>query len=85
MVEASDASESPPKVELDPPAPQVELDGMIGHLFDLLQEREFFFPPERSQVTQRTLRNLLTKPAWNSLEVRTLRGVLTCLEDRRRP
>jgi tRNA/rRNA methyltransferase len=76
---------SPPKVDLDPPAPQVELDGMIGHLFGLLEEREFFFPPERTQVTQRTLRNLLTKPAWNSLEVRTLRGVLTCLEDRRRP
>jgi tRNA/rRNA methyltransferase len=76
---------SPPKVDLDPPAPQVELDGMIAHLFGLLEEREFFFPPERTQVTQRTLRNLLTKPAWNSLEVRTLRGVLTCLEDRRRP
>lgn len=76
---------SPPKVDLDPPAPQVELDGMIGHLFGLLEEREFFFPPERTQVTQRTLRNLLTKPAWNSLEVRTLRGVLTCLENRRRP
>lgn len=76
---------SPPKVDLDPPAPQVELDGMIDHLFGLLEKREFFFPPERTQVTQRTLRNLLTKPAWNSLEVRTLRGVLTCLEDRRRP
>jgi tRNA/rRNA methyltransferase len=76
---------SPPKVDLDPPAPQEELDGLIGHLFALLEEREFFFPPERTQATQRTLRNLLTKPAWNSLEVRTLRGVVTILEDRRRP
>lgn len=76
---------SPPKVELDPPAPQNELDGMIGHLFALLEDRDFFFPPERTQATQRTLRNLLTKPAWNSLEVRTLRGVLSSLEDRRRP
>lgn len=76
---------SPPKVELDPPAPQNELDGMISHLFALLEDRDFFFPPERTQATQRTLRNLLTKPAWNSLEVRTLRGVLSSLEDRRRP
>jgi tRNA/rRNA methyltransferase len=76
---------SPPKVDLDPPAPQEELEGLIGHLFGLLEEREFFFPPERTQATQRTLRNLLTKPAWNSLEVRTLRGVVTSLEDRRRP
>lgn len=76
---------SPPKVDLDPPAPQGELDGMIGHLFALLEDRDFFFPPERTQATQRTLRNLLTKPAWNSLEVRTLRGVLSSFEDRRRP
>ena len=27
----------------------------------------------------RTLRNLLTKPGWNHLEVRTLRGVLSSL------
>jgi tRNA/rRNA methyltransferase len=66
---------SPPKVELDPPAPQEELDGMIGQLFALLEEREYFHPPERTAVTQQTLRNLLTKPGWNSLEVRTLRGV----------
>jgi tRNA/rRNA methyltransferase len=66
---------SPPKVDLNPPAPQEELDGMIEQLFTLLQEREYFHPPERTAVTQQTLRNLLTKPGWNSLEVRTLRGV----------
>lgn len=68
--------ESPPKVELDPPAPQEELDGMIGQLFGLLEGRGYFFPPERTNATQQTLRNLLTKPGWNSLEIRTLRGVL---------
>ena len=74
----------PPKVDLDPPAPQAELDGMIDHLFALLERRDFFFPPERTAATKRTLRNLLTKPEWNSLEVRTLRGVLSAFEDRRR-
>ena len=76
--------ESPPKVELDPPAPQVELDGMILQLFDMLEQRDYFFPPERTSVTQQTLRNLLTKPGWNSLEIRTLRGVLSAFKDRKR-
>ncbi len=66
---------SPPKVELDPPAPQAELDGMIDQLFGQLEERNFFFPAHRAAATKLTLRNLLTKPGWNSLEVRTLRGV----------
>ena len=77
------ALESPPKVELDPPAPQAELDGMIGQLFELLDTRDYFFPPERTSATQRTLRNLLTKPGWNSLEIRTLRGVLSTFAKRR--
>jgi tRNA/rRNA methyltransferase len=74
--------ESPPRVDLDPPAPQGELDGMIGQLFTLLDARGYFFPPERTSVTKHTLRNLLTKPGWNSLEIRTLRGVLSSLEKR---
>jgi tRNA/rRNA methyltransferase len=74
--------ESPPKVELDPPAPQAELDGMIEQMFGMLDESGFFFPPERAQVTRMTLRNLLTKPGWNTLEVRTLRGVLSAFAGR---
>jgi len=77
------ALESPPKVELDPPAPQAELDGMIEQLFELLDRRDYFFPPERTGATQLTLRNLLTKPGWNSLEIRTLRGVLSAFAKKR--
>ncbi len=73
---------SPPKVDLDPPAPQGELDGMIEQMFAMLDESGFFFPPERAHVTQQTLRNLLTKPGWNALEVRTLRGVLSAFAGR---
>ncbi|HEX4874307.1 MAG TPA: RNA methyltransferase [Sphingorhabdus sp.] len=76
--------ESPPKVEIDPPAPQEELDGMIEQLFGQLEERSYFFPPERTSATQLTLRNLLTKPGWNSLEIRTLRGVLSAFKERKR-
>ena len=75
--------ESPPKTELDPPAPQEELDGMIDQLFGLLDQQNFFYPPERTNATRLTLRNLLTKPGWNSLELRTLRGVWSSFRDRR--
>jgi len=71
---------SPPSVELDPPASQFDLEGLIVHLDKMLDESGFYFPPHRTTVTRRTLRSLLTKPAWNAQEVRTLRGVLSALE-----
>lgn len=70
----------PPAVELPPPAPQSELDGMIGQLDAMLETAGFYFPPDRTPATRRTLRTLLTKPGWSSQEVRTLRGVLSALE-----
>jgi tRNA/rRNA methyltransferase len=75
---------SPPKTELEPPASQFELDGLIAQLDAMLEPLNYFTPIDRAPVTRRTLRNLLTKPAWNAYEVRTLRGVLTTL-NRRRP
>jgi len=71
---------SPPSVDLEPPAPQSELDGMVGQLFAMLEDKGYFYPPDRTPVTKATLRNLLTKPAWNSGEVRTIRGVLSVLK-----
>ncbi len=76
--------ESPPRVDLDPPAPQFELDGMIDQLFAMLEPKGYFLE-DRAPVTRRTLRSLLTKPAWSAQEVRTLRGVLTTLAKRRDP
>lgn len=73
----------PPASDLLPPAPQEELDGMIEQLFSDLEDGGYFHPPERAPATRITLRNLLTKPAWNSLEVRTLRGVLRNLGNRK--
>lgn len=70
---------SPTEEELLPPAPQDDLEGMIGQFETLLDAAGYFFPPDRAPATKRTLRNLLTKPGWNHLEVRTLRGVLSAL------
>jgi tRNA/rRNA methyltransferase len=74
----------PTVTELHQPAPQEELDGMITQLDAMLVAAGYFFPPDRANATRRTLRNLLTKPGWNSLEVRTLRGVLSTLARPRR-
>jgi tRNA/rRNA methyltransferase len=74
----------PTVTELHQPAPQEELDGMITQLDAMLVAAGYFFPPDRANATRLTLRNLLTKPGWNSLEVRTLRGVLSTLARPRR-
>ncbi len=73
-----------PAVEdLLPPAPQAELEGMIAQFEAMLEPRDYFVPPGRARATHLNLRTILTKPGWNHLEVRTLRGVLSAL--RRRP
>ncbi len=69
----------PPETDLPLPAPQDELEGMIGQLDAMLEEAGFYFPPDKTPTTRRTLRTLLTKPGWSSQEVRTVRGVLSAL------
>jgi tRNA/rRNA methyltransferase len=74
---------SPTIEEIDPPAPQAELEGMIGQLEAMLEATGFYHPPARTAVTRRTLRTLLTKPGWTAQEVRTLRGVFSALEGKK--
>ena len=63
-----------------PPAPQEELEGLIAHFEALLGPRGYFRPEGRAETNRRTLRGVLTKPGWNHLEVRTLRGILSTIE-----
>ena len=70
----------PPVEELLPPAPQDELEGMIAHFDTLLESRGYYNPPDRAVPTRLALRTILTKPGWNHLEVRTMRGVLSAME-----
>jgi tRNA/rRNA methyltransferase len=76
---------SPTDGELPPPAPQAALEGLIEHFHRLLEPRGYFQPETRREATSTTLRTMLTKPGWNHLEVRTLRGVLSALERAPRP
>jgi tRNA/rRNA methyltransferase len=75
-----------PTVEdLLPPAPQEDLEGMIGQLEALLEPRGYYYPHSRATATRLTLRTILTKPGWTHLEVRTLRGVLSALKRTGKP
>jgi tRNA/rRNA methyltransferase len=74
---------SPPETDLGTPAPQEELDGMIGQIDALLEDGGFFFPPDRTPTTKRTIRTMLTKPGWTSQEVRTMRGIFSSLVPKR--
>lgn len=70
----------PTEEALLPPAPQAELEALIAHLTRLLTPRGYFLPASRAEATHTTLRTMLTKPGWNHLEIRTLRGMLSALE-----
>lgn len=70
--------------EILPPAPQEELEGLVAHFEKLLEPLGYYYPEIRAEATRRNLRGVLTKPGWNHLEVRTLRGVLSTLERNRR-
>ncbi len=69
----------PTAEELLPPASQEELEGLIGQFEQMLEPAEYYTPQSRATAMRRTLRTLLTKPGWNHLEVRTLRGALSAL------
>lgn len=78
--DTSDLVQPTAEEEMLPPAPQDELEALIGHFESMLEPRGYFRPEARREATARTLRSVLTKPGWNHLEVRTLRGILSTLQ-----
>lgn len=73
----------PTAKEVEPPAAMAELERLFGQLEGALQEADYFYPPERTQVTKATIRTILTKATWSSREVQALRGIVRALSDRR--
>lgn len=78
-VEGGIALASPPEVPLDPPAPHGELEEFIQHLVRDLDASGYFFPPERKEMTLRTLRTALTKTGWSYNDIRMMHGIVTSL------
>ena len=72
----------PTAMELAPPAPQAQLEGLIGHVEELLTPANYFYPAIRVEATRRSLRTLLTKPGWSTQEIQMMRGILSALQPR---
>lgn len=70
----------PPLAELDPPAPQADLEGLIGQTNAALERIDYFRPESRKVTTLRNIRTLLTKPRWTAKEVQMMRGILRGIE-----
>ena len=69
----------PPSKELEPPAPQAEIEGMILQFEEELEAKGYFYPPSRTQATKNTFRTIFTKTGWSSREVKAIRGIVRAL------
>jgi len=65
--------------ELEPPAPRAAFDGLIAHLFEALDARGYFHPPERRAAMETKIRAALARAGLTEAETRTLRGVIKSL------
>ena len=65
------------------PAPMADLEGLIGQLDAALTPTGYYRIPARVASSKRTVRNLLTRPAYSAQEVRTWRGIFAALTRRR--
>jgi tRNA/rRNA methyltransferase len=77
------ALSQPTAKQLETPAPQGELEGLIGQLNEELENKGYFHPPSRTRATKNTLRTIFTKTGWSSREVKAIRGVIRALADDR--
>jgi tRNA/rRNA methyltransferase len=75
---------SPPAVDLDPPALQGEFEQLIEHLKRDLDAAGYFFPPERTEATLRTIRTAIAKTGWSYNDIRMMHGIITTLGRKRK-
>jgi tRNA/rRNA methyltransferase len=75
---------SPPAVDLDPPALQGEFEQLIEHLKLDLDAAGYFFPPERTEATLRTIRTAIAKTGWSYNDIRMMHGIITTLGRKRK-
>ena len=71
-------------VNHDGPAPHEELEGLISAVDAQLRANGYYNPvPGRAAAAKLLMRNLLTRPAFTAGEVRSLRGIVRGLSQRR--
>ena len=74
-----EALAQPPVKDIEPPAPQAEIEGLIAHLDADLLAAGYFHPPERITVTRHMIRTVMSKARWSSREVKAVRGMIRTL------
>lgn len=65
--------------EREPVADRADLIGMFEHFETELERAGFFYPPEKTELMTRNLRNAFTRAGWSAQEVRTFRGAIKAL------
>ena len=65
--------------EAEPRATQEQLEGLIGQFDDALENAGYYFPPDRTPATKKTLRTILSKAGWSNREIQALRGMIRAL------
>ena len=61
------------------PASREELIGMFEHFEAELERAGYFYPPDKTPLMTRNLRNAFIRGQWTSQEVRTFRGAVKAL------
>ena len=69
--------------ELEPRAPHVHLEGLIGQLDEALDAAGYFYPPDRTPATRNTIRTIMTKAGWSTREIQALRGMIRTITNPR--
>ena len=67
------------KLERAVPAPQEDVDGLLGHLFAELEPAGYFFPPEKRAVMERNIRTAIKRASFTKAEAQLLRGIVKAL------
>lgn len=79
--------EAPPQVDSlgrTEPATSADVDRMLIHLEDELEDAQFFFPEHKRASMQANLRNIFRRAPLTDQDVRTLRGVIRALSVKRK-
>ena len=65
--------------EAEPRATQEQLEGLIGQMDEALANAGYYFPPDRTPATRKTMRTILSKAGWSNREIQALRGMIRAL------
>ena len=58
------------------PAPREELDAMLSHLEEVLEDAGYFYPPDKRKTLERNIRTMFTHAKFTVAEIRLFRGLI---------